>query len=332
MVPVGKIVTPKIKKELTGPTRTELRLLEAAASDSGDDSILYQHSALCQVYLPYRDPGDAVRRWTRRNGLAHIELDAGRAMHPEHEILMDVGLPFGTKARMLLMYLNRVAIINQSPVIDVGRSLTHFVERGLGFSSQGRNIRAIKEQLVRLSAASIRMGVAYNGHAITIQSGFVRAFDLELWMQKDETQRVLWPSTLTLSLDYYNDLIAHAVPVDAAHIAALSHSALALDIYNWLAQRLHRVPVERPQSISWLSLHEQFGQGYASNRIDNFRRIFRIALKDVLTVYRDAHVEDEEAKQARRRFREGRIIWRSELLPGLKLFHSAPPIKKSSNS
>jgi len=228
----------------------------------------------------------------------------------------------------MIMCLNREAIITQSPIIEVGRSLTHFVERVLGLSPHGRNIRTIKEQLVRLSAASIRMGVAKNGHAITIQSGIVRAFDLELWMQKDERQRVLWPSTLALSQEYFNDLINHAVPVDAAHIAALSHSALALDIYNWLAQRLHRIPIEKPQTISWLSLYDQFGQGYAPNRIDNFRRVFRVALKEVLTVYKDARVEDDIAKSAIRHFKNEHESWRTEPLAGLTLHHSTPPVKK----
>jgi hypothetical protein len=38
------------------------------------------------------------------------------------------------------------------------------------------------------------------------------------------------------------------------HIAALSHSALALDIYAWLAQRLHRIPPGKPQRVSWEAL------------------------------------------------------------------------------
>jgi hypothetical protein len=40
---------------------------------------------------------------------------------------------------------------------------------------------------------------------------------------------------------------------------------MALDIYVWLAQRLHRVPTSKPQFVDWDSLHEQFGQGFARN-------------------------------------------------------------------
>lgn len=328
LTPLGQVITPRLRRAIVGPSPIESRLLDAAANNDGNDSILYQHSILCQTYLPYRDPGSNVRLWQRRNGQVHLEIEAGRAMHPAQLKIVDIGLPFGPKARMILMHLNRVAIVTQSPTIEVGRSLTHFVERILGFSSQGRNIRTVKEQLTRLSGSSIRMGFAHNGHAITVNSGIVKAFDL--WMPKDDRQRVFWPSTISLSLDYFNDLIEHAVPVDGAHITALSHSALALDIYNWLAQRLHRIPVERPQTISWLSLHEQFGQGYDPERIFNFRRVFRNALREVLTVYSAARIEDDEAKRPRRHYHNGHAIWRTEPLSGLKLYQSPPPVKRCS--
>jgi hypothetical protein len=326
LTPLAQVITPALRRAILGPSPIESRLLDAAENDDGNDSILYQHSIFCQTYFPYRNPGTKVRLWERRNGQVHLEIEAGRAMHPTQRKIVDIGLPFGPKARMILMYLNREAIVNRSPTIEVGRSLSYFVERILGFSSHGRNIRAVKEQLTRLSASSIRMGFAQDGHAITVTSGIVKAFDL--WTPKDDRQRVFWPSTISLSLDYFNDLIKHAVPVDESHIAALSHSALALDVYNWLAQRLHRITIEKPQAVSWLSLHEQFGQGYTAKRIDNFRRDFRTALKQVLALYHAARVEDEEAKRPRRHYHSGHPIWRTEPVQGLKLFHSPPPITK----
>jgi hypothetical protein len=93
-----------------------------------------------------------------------------------------------------------------------------------------------------------------------------------------------------LSLDYWESLKAHAVPLAEAHIAALSHSGMALDIYAWLAQRLHRVPSGKPALISWPLLQVQFGQDYA--RLDQFRdRGFKPALKQVLALYKDAKVD-----------------------------------------
>ena len=44
------------------------RLLGGA--ETGPEAILYQHSILCQTGLPYRNPGDDVRSWERRNEAA----------------------------------------------------------------------------------------------------------------------------------------------------------------------------------------------------------------------------------------------------------------------
>jgi hypothetical protein len=318
-----------MRRRLVGPTPIQSRLIETAArcaQEQEDQSILYQHSVFCQTCLPYRDPGDDIRVWERSNGRAHLKVLAGEAMHPREGRFVELGLPFGPKSRMILMHINQRALLAQSPVIEVEDSLTQFVGKVLKLDPKGRNIKAVKDQLARLAAASIRLGIVRDGQAITVNSNIVSAFDL--WFPKDERQRVLWPSTVSLSLDYFQSLMSQAVPVDEAHIAALSHSSLALDIYSWLAQRLHRIPTERPQSVSWIALHAQFGLGYNPDRLDKFRQKFRVALKEVLMVYRAARVEDDEAKPARRQVQNGKVLWREDAAKGLKLYNSAPPIRK----
>ena len=79
------------------------------------------------------------------------------------------------------------------------------------------------------------------------------------------------------------------MPLDERAVAALAHSAMALDVYMWLAQRLHRVDPQRGQFITWVALHAQFGQGY--DRIRDFRRDFKTALNQVLTQYPAARVK-----------------------------------------
>jgi hypothetical protein len=148
----------------------------------------------------------------------------------------------------------------QSPDIEVEDSLTGFVKR-IGLDPKGRNMRLIKDQLARLSAAQIRMAFAHaEDHSSQVNAHIVGGFDL--WFAKDERQRVLWPSTVRLSLDYFESLQRHAVPLDERAIAALSHNAMALDVYAWLAQRLHRVDPGRPAFVAWTAVKDQFGVGY----------------------------------------------------------------------
>jgi hypothetical protein len=279
----------RVRQQLKPPTPAQQRVIEAASAGDADEtlSLLYQHSALCQTFLPYRDPGDEARTWERLNGKVHLEVLAGKAMHPREERFVPVGLPFGPKARLVLMHINQQALLAQSPEIEVQDTLTSFVRRSLKLDTGGRTVRTVKDQLARLSAASIRLGMVKDGRAQTVNSQIVSAFDI--WFPKDDRQRVFWPSTVRLSLDYWESLKAHAVPLMESHIAALSHSGMGLDIYAWLAQRLHRVPAGKPAMVSWPILQVQFGGEIQGIR--NFRRMFRIALKQVLALYRDAKIE-----------------------------------------
>ena len=59
-------------------TAPQTRLL-SYPQDDPVQGILYQHSMLCQMSMPYRNPGDENRRWRRKNGYLTFELDAGRA-------------------------------------------------------------------------------------------------------------------------------------------------------------------------------------------------------------------------------------------------------------
>jgi len=332
LIPVSNLVTPKLRRQLramTGPTPIQRRLIDTAALNVEQpdlQTILYQHTVFCQTSLPYRNPGDEARTWDRINGDVHLKVLAGEAMHPDKGRLVEVGLPFGPKCRMVLMHINQRALVTESPHVEVEDTLSKFVRNVLQLDSKGRNMRVVKDQLARLSASSIRLGIVRDGHAVTVNSQIVTAFDV--WFPKDDRQRVLWPSTVSLSLDYFQSLMNHAVPLEEAHIAALSHSSLALDIYAWLAQRLHRIPVGKPARVSWVALHSQFGQGYNPEYMSKFRQVFRVALKEVLTLYKAARVEEEDASQARIYFQGGRQVWREKPAKGLTLYNSPPPVRK----
>jgi Plasmid encoded RepA protein len=202
---------------------------------------------------------------------------------------------------LILTHLNSEALQHGSPEIEVEDSLTAFVHRIRGFGPGGREIRMFKDQLGRLSASLVRLALTRDGCSFQINTQIVTAFDL--WFPKDRRQRVLWPSTVQLSADYFQSLQRHAVPLDERAVAALSHSAMGLDVYAWLAQRLHRV--RKPIFIPWSAVKAQFGPDY--RRMIDFKRKFRKTLTLVLTQYRDARIELDDA--------------------GATLHNSAPPIK-----
>ena len=290
--------------EIKPPSPIQRRLiLSAGKIATGDpESIIFQHTVFCQTSLPYRDPGDEVRTWERRNGKARLKIVAGEALHPLTDEFVPVSLPFGSKPRLILAYLNGEALRQGSPEIDVDGSFSAFLRR-LGLARNGRNIAIVKDQLTRLSAAHILLGLAQDGRAATLESKIVSGFDL--WLPKDERQRVLWPTTVRLSLDYFDSLQNHAVPLDETAVAALAHTAMGLDIYAWLAQRLHRIAPDKPAFITWVALKEQFGQDYA--RVRKFREVFTYTAHLVWTQYQGARFECDDQ--------------------GMTLYNSPPPIK-----
>jgi Plasmid encoded RepA protein len=284
---VASLPAVRAAKKVNTLSRVHRRLIEPLETDQDNEARLsFQHTVFCQAGLPYRNPGDEVRLWQREQGAVSMRIEAGSARHPKSQKWIELGLPWGTKPRLILAHLNAEAIKRQSPVIEVEDSLSAFVKRIRGFDG-GREIRAFKDQLSRLSVALVRLATTRGDRAFQIDTKVVTAF--ELWSELDKRQRVLWPSTIQLSLEYFNSLQEHAVPLNEADLAALAHSALGLDLYCWLAQRLHRVNQNRPAFIQWPALKQQFGPDYG--RMSNFKPEFRKALAQVLSRYRAARVE-----------------------------------------
>lgn len=276
------------------------------AGFSSEQEITFLHTVFCQTCLPYRNPGDDVRRWERHQGAVHLLIKAGEALHPRTKKWQPVGLPFGTKPRLILAYLSTQAIKTQSPVINVEKSLTGFVRR-LGLHTDRRSIRTLKDQLTRLFAADLQLGHIQDDRVKITKPTLLTG--IRLWFPKTKQQRILWPTEVELSLEYFESLLSHAVPLDEQAIARLANNAMAFDVYTWLAQRLHRVPTRRQHLVPWASLHDQFGQGYAEVKF--FRRAFRATLKTTLVAYPEARLEEDTR--------------------GLILYHSKSPVSERAD-
>jgi hypothetical protein len=129
----------------------------------------------------------------------------------------------------------------------------------------------------------------------------------EAWLHNDGQQRSMWPGVLELSERFYESLQEHAVPLHPGDLKHLKQSALALDIYTWLAHRLYRIPAGPGVRVHWKSLRAQFGQEYKNDK--DFKKEFRRALALVTSTYLDANIED--------------------VTGGLLLKHSRPPVTQT---
>ena len=98
----------------------------------------------------------------------------------------------------------------------------------------------------------------------------------------------LFVEKASLSQSFFDELKRHPVPVEEAAVRQIANNSLALDVYCWLAYRLHSL--SGPITITWKAVHAQFGRSVA--RLDHFKEHFRTVLELAMSVYPDADVEE----------------------------------------
>lgn len=246
------------EKRRRAVTREELE----AATPQKDD-LRHIHSVLAVCGLPYtRLPADA-RTYERRQGNMSLLVKAGEVMTPQGEWVSQP-IPYGPKARLILMHLCSEALHNNSATIELADTFTAFV-REMGFSKSGGErgpLTAFKHQLNALAGCELRLGT-WNGQTARTKS-FRPINDFEVWLSDNPGQRSLWPSTVTFSQEMFESIRQHSIPLNIRAVRAFSGSARKLDLYFWLGWRLHNI--EAPLSIGWDALGQQFGVGFSRER------------------------------------------------------------------
>ncbi|SDD96489.1 RepA protein [Belnapia rosea] len=111
--------------------------------------------------------------------------------------------------------------------------------------------------------------------------------DAAMFVDDDSAQGSLFVETARLSETFFEQLKKHPVPLEEGAIRAISNNSQALDIYCWLAYRLHVLPQAR--TVSWPALYAQFGSSY--KKLAHFKMRFVDSLKIAIAVYREAEVE-----------------------------------------
>lgn len=249
----------------TDPTLRDMRVL---------------HSVLAVCGLPYERLPNAQRDFARKQGNMALDVTAGILRDPHGNAMLQP-VPFGPKARLVLMHLCSEAITQKTATIEIAESFTGFV-RDMGFSDSGGKrgpLHAFKEQLNALAACSMRITV-WNGYGSVRTKNITPIEEMSLWLSNDPNQQSFWSSTVTFSPAMYDSLKRHALPLNAQVVRAFAASARKLDLYFWLGWRLYNL--SQPLTLPWHSLYEQFG---GTNRsVRDFKRHFKGDLKEVKEV------------------------------------------------
>lgn len=261
------------------------RLVEAAAAYLADEDtgIGFLYSGWCQAALPHRKLADD-QEWQIRSDHVNMLVQPGlRSSNtgPAYK----VGVPYGSRARLIMIYVQSEALRTQSREVGLGRSMNQWLHR-MGIPLGGKSIHSIKDQAERISRCSF----TFDGKG-TKAGGIARMtiFDRAIFNESHDIpgQGNLFPQVAKLSEQFFQQLTDHPVPLEEAAVRAISNNSMALDLYAWLAYRLH--VLKGPTPVSWTALKGQFGAGFDSMR--HFRPTFLDNLKLALAVYRDAKVD-----------------------------------------
>ncbi len=261
-------------------------LVDIAAEVLADDSqrIGISYTGFCLTALPHKRLDDNMP-WEKRGHRVTLLVEPGRLKDGGRMKLY--GVPYGARARMILLYLQTQAIRTGSREVALGRSMRDWMER-MGLSVGGETARALREQAARISACSLKF--FWEDGA---SDGFERAAIVRSGLRfhaEDPAQGSLWEDRVLLDETFFAALRDHPVPLLEAAIRQLCDRSMSLDIYVWLAWRLHSL--SRPTSISWPALHAQFGTGYKAVR--QFKPRFVEALGAALAAYPEARTELED--------------------------------------
>jgi hypothetical protein len=159
----------------------------------------------------------------------------------------------------------------------------------MSLTTGGKTYQLVAEQARRISACRLTFFTDRgNGAEARHNGAFVQdAITLSGVVDDDEDQPPLWQDRVRLDQRFWHSLKEHPVPVREEAIRAIGTRSLAIDVYIWLAYRLH--VLAKPTPVSWAAIHGQFGAGFRLVR--QIKPTFCEALQMSLAVYPEAQVD-----------------------------------------
>ncbi|MBF0877670.1 plasmid replication initiator [Gluconobacter cerevisiae] len=278
-------------------------VVEAASAYMADEEngLGFIYSGWAQCALPHRRL-PAHEAWQMSSDRVKLIIQPGIKPIPNSDELEHVGVPFGAHARLILLFLQTEAIRTNSREIELGKSLRQWIKR-IGIQPSGSSARSVRDQAERISRCRLSFHIHNNetGTSALVNQAIVDGalFVSEGGAHSDKS----YLEVAKLSEGYFEQLRKHPVPVQEAAVRAIANNSAALDIYIWLAYRLHVLTQKR--LVTWAALKAQFGPSY--KELYHFKAKWQKPLALALAVYPDAKIEVTDE--------------------GLILHQSPPPVK-----
>jgi hypothetical protein len=265
-------------------TKAERQAVDAAASVLAEEEsrLGITHAGFAMTSLPHKRIEEPL--WRREGHRTTLLVESGR-----HRNGVCIGVPYGSIARLILLYLQTEAVRTNSPEVELGRSMKSWMGR-MSLTTGGRTYQLVSEQARRISACRLTFFTDRENGAEARHNGAFVQDAISLSGVMDDDQPSLWQDRVRLDEGFWRSLREHPVPVREEAIRAIGTRSLAIDIYIWLAYRLHALP--KATRVSWPAIHAQFGAGF--RLIRQIKPTFTDALALALAVYPEARVDVEK--------------------------------------
>jgi hypothetical protein len=260
-------------------------VVEAARLYMGDENsaLNFVYSGWAQCALPHRRLADDLP-WELTVERVRLVVEPGRRPRGGNGPLEFLGVPYGSHARLILLYLQTEALRTGSREVELGRSLRDWLGR-IGVSVGGHTGNLVKQQAERISRCRLTFHIQGGKTSGLINQSIVdRALFIE---DSGIKQHTLCLETAKLSEGFFEQLKKHPVPLEEAAIRAINNNPAALDCYLWLAYRLHVLTA--PKFVTWQALKGQFGTAYRETY--HFKNKWTQTLAMAMAVYPEAKVE-----------------------------------------
>src|SRR5471030_869054 len=232
-------------------TKAERQAIDAAAAVMAEEEsrLGITHAGFAMTSLPHKRIKEGL--WKREGHRTTLLVESGRSRS-----VSLVGVPYGSIARLILLYLQTEAVRTNTPEVELGRSMKSWMSR-MSLTTGGKTYQLVTEQARRISACRLTFFTDRENGAETRHNRAFVQDAITFASVIDNDQPTLWQDRVRLDPSFWRSLREHPVPVREEAIQAIGTRSLAIDVYIWLAYRLHSLSKSTP--ISWAAVHVQFG-------------------------------------------------------------------------
>ena len=217
------------------PQKLEVLLVQETYEEFEQvDDIWYQYSTFCTHMLP--------QSATSKNELI--------TEYPNNKLSIECvkGLPYVGIPRIIILYVNSMAVKYRSQEIEIGNSIKEFIEN-LGYAPNYQEgaindqVMQMLEKLFHTTFVLTKIDKTITGDGeIIIEQKDVRfhLFDTKVTIEQIRNNlKTNSIAKVTLSDGYFKEILSHPVPLSFEAIKSMKKSPLALDLYGKTTVVLH---------------------------------------------------------------------------------------------